>query len=269
TSFSELQPISNLTENLAYLYNRVETSATADLRTPSTSSGSGEVQLAGKHNSTRPTQDRAKQSRRDSKPVPVPPELRLHNEDDNTLIKYNTLLKRKRSKQLIPIPPELRLHNENNLTLIKRQNLDQRKHDRKLVPIPPELWLHNENEHTRIRYHALYLRKRRKLQSEAISAEKPHAPHQAEGTSATNTLADSNSARENNPIHTRSPSDSNTPALHETTPQGTKKTYETLPPLESQTAFSLWLDDLNAQQSAIDYILNCYGPDTLGPGGPF
>ncbi|MEJ2754949.1 MAG: hypothetical protein P8104_03720 [Gammaproteobacteria bacterium] len=103
-------------------------------------------------------------------------------------------------------------------------------------------------------------RKHRKLKSAALSSEKPHASHQAAETSEANTLTDSmtdtNSARQNSPILTRSPSDSNASLLHETTPQGTMETDETLPPFESDTAFSHWLDDLNVQQSAIEYILN-------------
>ncbi|MEJ2756625.1 MAG: hypothetical protein P8104_12565, partial [Gammaproteobacteria bacterium] len=116
----------------------------------------------------------------------------------------------------------------------------------------------NENEHTRISPNALALRKYKKLKAAALSDEKPHASQQAGETSATNTLTDSNSARQNSPILTRSPSASNASVLYEAIPQDTMEVYESLSPLESETAFSHWLDDVNAQQCAIDYILNCH-----------
>ncbi|MEJ2755370.1 MAG: hypothetical protein P8104_05930, partial [Gammaproteobacteria bacterium] len=143
-------------------------------------------------------------------------------------------------------------------TRISLGTLLKRKRFKEFVPVPPEYWRGNENEHTRISSNALALRKYKKLKSAALSDEKPHASHQAGETSADNTLTDSNSARQNSPILTRSPSGSNASALHETTPQGTMETYESLSPFGSETAFSHWLDDVNTQQDAIDFMLNCH-----------
>ncbi|MEJ2755974.1 MAG: hypothetical protein P8104_09125, partial [Gammaproteobacteria bacterium] len=198
------------------------------------------------------------------KSVPVPPEYRLYNEDEHTQISYNALFLRKHKRELVPVPPEYRLSNENEHTLISCGDLKNRKSKRKLIPVPPEYRLHDEDEHARISLNALNKRKQKKLKSAKLSGEKPHVPYQAEETSATNTLIDSNSARQNSPILTRSPSGSNASTLHETALQSTKETEstketdETLLPFESETAFSHWLDDLNVQQSAIDYIQNCH-----------
>ncbi|MEJ2741808.1 MAG: hypothetical protein P8176_04815 [Gammaproteobacteria bacterium] len=287
-SFSELHPISNLTEYLAFPYHRVGTSATADLRNPS--STSGEVQLSGEHNNTALTQGYLEPKEPKQKFVPVPPEFRINNENEHTRISLNALRQRKHSKELVPVPPKYRLDNENEHTRISPNVLSKRKRSREFVPVPPEYRRDNENEHTRISLDALYKRKchrgfvpvppeyrrdnenehsqispdalykrkQRKLKSTTFSGEKPHVSHQAEESSAANTLADSNSARQNSPILTRSPSGSNAAPLHETTPQDTMEAYESLPPFESETAFSHWLDDVNTQQSAIDYMLNCY-----------
>ncbi|MEJ2681117.1 MAG: hypothetical protein P8144_06435 [Gammaproteobacteria bacterium] len=351
SSFSELQPITNLSEYSACLY-RAETSITADLRIPR--STSGEVQWSGAHNSTALTQGYLEQNKPKQKLVPVPPEYRRHNEDEHTRICRNVLLKRKHDREIIPVPPEYRLPHEDEHTRIRRNVLIKRKRDRvivpvppeyrlphedehtrirrnvllkrkrdresvpvppehrfynededtrispnalslrkcnrkrvpvppeyrlrkedehtlisygvlenrkrlkKLVPVPPEHRLYNEDEHTLISFNTLRKRKQRKLKSTAFSGEKPHVSHQAGETSAANTSTGNNRARQNSPILTRSPSSSNTLPLHETTSQGTKETDETLPPFESETAFSHWLDDLNVQQSAIDYIQNCH-----------
>ncbi|MEJ2670525.1 MAG: hypothetical protein P8077_09935 [Gammaproteobacteria bacterium] len=249
-SFSELHPISNLTEYLVYPYHRVEISATADLRGPS--STSIEVQLSGEQNNTTLTQGHLEPSKIKQKLVPVPPEFRHNNENEFTLISPKALVLRKRRRERIPVPPEFRHNNENEHTQISPNALTLRKRNRGFVPVPPEFRYDNEDEHTKIRPDTLYQRKRRKLKSAAISGEKPHAPPQAGETSAANTLADSNtladrnSARQNSPILTRSSSGSNASALHETTPQGTMEIYESLSPLGPETVFSHWLDDVDA-----------------------
>ncbi|MEJ2682646.1 MAG: hypothetical protein P8144_14585, partial [Gammaproteobacteria bacterium] len=271
--FSQLQPITNLSTNLseysASLY-RAETSTTADLRSPS--STSGEVQLIGEHNSIAFTQGHLEEGSLSQKLVPVPLALRRGNEDDNTRItpaklskrKYNmklvsvpsehrlphedehtrinirALSERKHKKKLVPVPseyrlphedehtrisfsvlfnrkrngkfvsvpPEYRLPHEDEHTQITCHALLKRKHDRELVAVPLEYRRRNEDEHTKIRRNALNIRKNRKLKSAALSGEKPHAPHQAAETSEANTLTDSmtdtNSARQNSPILTRS-----------------------------------------------------------------
>ncbi|MEJ2743936.1 MAG: hypothetical protein P8176_16075 [Gammaproteobacteria bacterium] len=143
-------------------------------------------------------------------------------------------------------------------TLISCGVLEGRKRKRRRVPVPREYRLYDEDEHTLISLNALDKRKRKKLKSAASSDEKPHASHQAGETSVANTLTDRNSARQNSPVLTRSSSGLNASTLHETTLQDPMETDKTLPPFESETAFSHWLDDLNAQQSAIDYIQNCH-----------
>ncbi|MEJ2754947.1 MAG: hypothetical protein P8104_03710 [Gammaproteobacteria bacterium] len=285
--FSELQPITNLTEHSACLY-RAETSITADLRNPSTTSG--EIHLSGEQSSTALTQSHLEQSeaqqklvpvplalrrsneddntrimpsklskrKYDMRRVPVPSEHRLYNEDEHTLISSNALFLRKYRGERVPVPSEHRLSNEDEHTLISYGALQDRKRKRKSVPVPPEYRLKNEDEHTLISLNALNKRKQRKLKSVSLTGEKPHVPRQVGETSAANTLTDSHSAKQNSPILTRSPSGLNASTLHETTPQGAMKIDETIPPFESETAFSHWLDDLNAQQSAIDYIQNCH-----------
>ncbi|MEJ2681504.1 MAG: hypothetical protein P8144_08525, partial [Gammaproteobacteria bacterium] len=207
-SFSEQHPISNLTESLAYPYHRVETSASADLRNPRTTSG--KVQLSGEHNSAALAQGHLGPREPKQKLVPVPPECRRDNEDEHTRISPNALKKRKRSRKLVLIPPEFRHNNEDEHTRISLDALYKRKRIRKLVPVPPEFRRGNEDEHTRISPNALVLRrinwelvpvpmehrrynegdhtlirvsnlalrKRKKLKSAALSGEKPHAPHQ-------------------------------------------------------------------------------------------
>ncbi|MEJ2755722.1 MAG: hypothetical protein P8104_07790, partial [Gammaproteobacteria bacterium] len=216
-SFSELHRISNLTESLAYPYHRVETSATTDLRSSSTTSG--EVQLSGEHHSAALAQDHLKPSKPNPKLVPVPPEYWLSHENEHSLISSNALAQRKYRKGLVPVPPEFRINNEDEHTLISPDVLTQRKHRRVLVPVPPEFRINNEdeyalispdalaqrkrrrtcvpvppeyrrdneNEHTRISPNALTLRKHKKLKSAALSSEKSHASHQAGETSVVNT----------------------------------------------------------------------------------
>ena len=220
---SNLQPISTPSDLAAYIH-RAGTSTTADLRSPGATSG--KVQLSSEQNRTALAQERLKPSKNKQKLVPVPPKYRLLHEDGNTRIKANTLSKRRYGNQLVPVPPEYwcgnedehtriridtlrkrkrsrelvpvplacRRDNENEHTRIKLDTLSKRKLCRELVPVPPEYWRDNEDEQTQISLNALKKRKHRKLKSAALSSEKPHAPHQAGETSATNTLADSSSA---------------------------------------------------------------------------
>ncbi|MEJ2756012.1 MAG: hypothetical protein P8104_09335, partial [Gammaproteobacteria bacterium] len=194
--------------------------------------------------------------------VPVPPEARRRNEDEHTRISLSALIQRDRARRTVPVPPENRLYNEDEHTQISLCALNNRKRRRKLVPIPPEHRLRNEDEHSLINPSALAERKRRKLKSAAPFGEKPYAPSQVGETSVANALADSNSARQNSPILTRSATGWNASPLQETTALdtmlGAMETDEALPPFESDTAFSHWLDDLNVQQNAIDYIQNCH-----------
>ncbi|MEJ2743935.1 MAG: hypothetical protein P8176_16070 [Gammaproteobacteria bacterium] len=145
-SFSDLQPITNVTEYTACLY-RAETSNITDLRIPS--STSGEVQLSGEHNSTALTQGHLEQKKTKQKLIPVPPEYRFHNEDEHTRIRSSALLKRKRDMKRVPVPLEYRLRNEDEHTRISLNALTLRKRNRKPIPVPPEYRFHNENEHTR------------------------------------------------------------------------------------------------------------------------
>ncbi|MEJ2741805.1 MAG: hypothetical protein P8176_04800 [Gammaproteobacteria bacterium] len=159
--FSELQPITNLSEYSACLY-RAETSTTDDLRSPS--STSGEVQLSGEHNSTALTQGHLKQSEPKQKLLPVPLALRCGNEDDNTRIMPSVLSKRKYLRKLVSVPLEYRRRNEDEHTRINSNALSLRKHARKLFPVPPEHRRRNEDEHTQVSPNALSLRKQaRKL----------------------------------------------------------------------------------------------------------
>ncbi|MEJ2755597.1 MAG: hypothetical protein P8104_07145, partial [Gammaproteobacteria bacterium] len=223
SSFSELHPISNVPDSLAYPYHRVETSTAADLRSLSTASG--KVQLSDEHNSTSLIQGRLEPSKPKQKLVPVPPEHRLRHEDENTRIKANTLSKRiskqklvsvppeywldnenehtrisfdalthrKRCRELVSVPSEFRLKNEDEHTLISSTALAKRKRNRKLVPVPLELRRRNEGDHALIRIYTLEERKRKRLKSAAHVGEESDVPHQTGETSAAITLADSNS----------------------------------------------------------------------------
>ncbi|MEJ2756627.1 MAG: hypothetical protein P8104_12575, partial [Gammaproteobacteria bacterium] len=127
-SFSELRPISDLTESLAYPYHRVNTSATADIRSPSTTSG--EVQRSGEHNSAALAQGHLKPSKSKQKLVSIPPEYRLPHEDEHTRISTDALKKRKRLRERVPVPPEYRLPHEDEHTRISPNALTMRKYDR-------------------------------------------------------------------------------------------------------------------------------------------
>ena len=192
--------------------------------------------------------------KRARKLFPLPPEHRRRNEDEHIQVSPNALSLRMQARKLVPVPLEHRLCNEDEHTLISCRRLANRMRKRELVPVPPEHRLYNEGEHTLISCNALEKRKRKKLKLAALSGEKPLDPHQAEETSPENTLTDGNSTRQNSPILTRLPSGSNASPLGETSSQGTMEADEILPLFESETAFSHWLDDLNVQQSAIDYI---------------
>ncbi|MEJ2754654.1 MAG: hypothetical protein P8104_02170 [Gammaproteobacteria bacterium] len=157
SSFSELQPISNLTEYSSYLYHRVESSATADLRSPSTTSG--EIQLSGELNSAALTQGHLEPSEPNQKFVSVPPEYRRNNEGEHTRISAVALRQRKRASKRVPVPPEYRCDNEDEHTRISFRELLKRKRASERVPIPQEYWRGNEDEHSRISLDALYKRK--------------------------------------------------------------------------------------------------------------
>ncbi|MEJ2741804.1 MAG: hypothetical protein P8176_04795, partial [Gammaproteobacteria bacterium] len=212
-----------------------------------------EYRLHNEDEHTRISHHTLTQRRRDRELVSVPLELRCRDEDDNTRIKHGTLLQRKLYKSCVPVPPEFRRDNENDHTRISRNALRQRMRPRRFLPVPPEFRRDNEDDSTQINSYALVERKRRKLKSAALSCEKPLASHQTGETSVLNTLLDSNSTRQNSPILARSPSGSNALLLHESTSQGIMEADETLPPFESETAFSHWLDDRSfLQESTID-----------------
>ncbi|MEJ2756011.1 MAG: hypothetical protein P8104_09330, partial [Gammaproteobacteria bacterium] len=144
--FSDLEPIIDLTEYSTCLY-RAETSATADLRNPSATSG--DVQLSGEQSRTAFTQGHLEQNepkqKLKQKLVPVPLELRHGNEDDNTRIMSSALSNRIARKKPVPIPLEYRHDHEDEHTRISFSALSERKRKRKLVPVPPDYRLHNEN----------------------------------------------------------------------------------------------------------------------------
>ncbi|MEJ2680945.1 MAG: hypothetical protein P8144_05505 [Gammaproteobacteria bacterium] len=188
--FSELDPIFNLPESLTYPYHRVDTSATVDLRSPS--STSSEVHLSVEHNSVARAQGHLKPSKPKRKLVPVPPEYRRDNEDEHTRISSNALFKRKRHRERVPVPPEYWRDHEDEHTRISPNALALRMRNKELVPIPLEYRRHNEDEHALISTRTLTRRKLKKLNSTTLFVEMPHALHQAGETSAANTLTDSN-----------------------------------------------------------------------------